>query len=563
MTSATDSLEDLAPREDPYLGATLARRYRVLRRLGGGGMGTVYEAEHLVIGRRVAVKLLHPQLAADAATVRRFLNEARAAAMIGHPNILECTDMGQADDGAPFLVLDLLRGDALDEVIRREGVLPVARAVRIALQIAGALGAAHEKGIVHRDLKPDNVFLLRGDDVRVLDFGISKFASLDQSGVGTKTGSILGTPYYMAPEQFRDASRVDARADVYALGVILYECLSGRVPFQASTLPELALMIAADSPARLDTIRTDLPAELVDVVMRAMEKAPNARFASMDELAGAIGPFAQDTTAAGLSLADTVAARSPVPGRVDERASRASSRSRIAAFAVVVTALVFAGVAVVARRTPAERPSANASDVVADADEVSADDVGDDLAGDVPAGVALAGAPAGLTGEPLPLLDYRTVVADLEGHLGAVVELEATIVATDERASEPRVLVVVVADGCGGERACVLALADTPRLEDRSAVRVEGVLEGTHVYPTVGGEERVIPLLRVRRLERLEGLRAPEIVRAEAPLLGAAPATRPARGGAGRARPPTPPVEAPPMRPSEVSLRPVVSSDEI
>ncbi|MBX3249303.1 MAG: serine/threonine protein kinase [Myxococcales bacterium] len=289
---ASEHLEEFEPRADPYIGTTLAGRYRVLRRLGGGGMGSVYEAEHVVIGRRVAVKMLHAQLSVHDEVVRRFLNEARAAAMIRHPNILECTDIGQTDDGAPFLVLELLEGRDLDSCIREQGALPAGRVVRIALQVASALQRAHGEGVVHRDIKPENVFLLEGDDVRVLDFGIAKLTGRDANGVGTTPGAVLGTPSYMAPEQFGDASRVGPSADIYALGVLLYEALSGELPFRGQTLPELVVQVMTEPPPPLETLRPDLPKALVATVMRAMAKSPDARQASMAELARELEPFA-------------------------------------------------------------------------------------------------------------------------------------------------------------------------------------------------------------------------------------------------------------------------------
>ena len=216
-TDHLDELEEFS-RPDRYVGTVLADRYRVLRLLGEGGMGAVYEAEHTVIGRRVAVKVLHAQFASESKVVKRFVNEARAAAMIGHPNILDCTDLGQAEDGSPFLVLELLTGRDLDEEIEVGGPMQVGRLVDIMLQASSALAAAHKKGIVHRDMKPDNIYLVEGGPrdphVKVLDFGISKFASHMATSPGTAVGSAMGTPYYMAPEQLRDASAVDARADV-------------------------------------------------------------------------------------------------------------------------------------------------------------------------------------------------------------------------------------------------------------------------------------------------------------------------------------------------------------
>src|SRR4051812_3460530 len=191
------ALNDLGPHVDPLVGQTIGERYRLVRRIGAGGMGAVYEGLHTIIGRKVAVKLLHPQLAGDPDTVARFLNEARAAATLGHPNIVEAMDMGRAADGAPYLVLEFLEGESLAQRIVRLGPLGASSAVLIARQVAAALAAAHAHGIIHRDLKPDNIFLARLADgteqVKVLDFGVSKFAA-GTLAAGTRTGSVVGTP---------------------------------------------------------------------------------------------------------------------------------------------------------------------------------------------------------------------------------------------------------------------------------------------------------------------------------------------------------------------------------
>ncbi|MCB9628806.1 MAG: serine/threonine protein kinase [Sandaracinaceae bacterium] len=294
-TDHLDDLEEFEARPDRYVGTVLADRYRVLRLLGEGGMGAVYEAEHTVIGRRVAVKVLHAQFASESKVVKRFVNEARAAAMIGHPNILDCTDLGQAEDGSPFLVLELLTGCDLDEEIQTSGPMQVGRLVDIMLQAASALSAAHKKGIVHRDMKPDNIYLVAGGPrdphVKVLDFGISKFASHMATSPGTAVGAAMGTPYYMAPEQLRDASAVDARADVYAMGVIMYQALTGRVPYMADSLAGLALQITTGDAPPLGMLRSNLPEGLEEVIATAMERDLDQRYASMDELADALRPY--------------------------------------------------------------------------------------------------------------------------------------------------------------------------------------------------------------------------------------------------------------------------------
>jgi tetratricopeptide (TPR) repeat protein/tRNA A-37 threonylcarbamoyl transferase component Bud32 len=282
---------DLEPMSDPFVGRLVGGRYRVVKKLGGGGMGSVYEAEHVLIGRRVALKLLHPQYASNRDVVRRFQNEARAAATLGHPNILEALDMGRTEDGLPFLVLELLEGHDLDHEIVERGAMPIDRAVIIALEIADALSAAHAAGIVHRDLKPENVFLTNDGRVKVLDFGISKITSSLVTGGLTAPGQMMGTPQYMAPEQFEDASKADPRSDVYALGVLLYRELTGALPFSAPSLPQLLMKIVSTVPTPVAELRRDCPIDLSDIVSRAMASDAGARFASMEELARAIAPF--------------------------------------------------------------------------------------------------------------------------------------------------------------------------------------------------------------------------------------------------------------------------------
>ncbi|MCA9574293.1 MAG: serine/threonine-protein kinase [Polyangiales bacterium] len=378
---STDHLDDLEEfeRPDRYVGTVLADRYRVLRLLGEGGMGAVYEAEHTVIGRRVAVKVLHAQFASESKVVKRFVNEARAAAMIGHPNILDCTDLGQADDGSPFLVLELLTGRDLDEEIQQEGPMQVGRLVDIMLQTASALSAAHKKGIVHRDMKPDNIYLVEGGPrdphVKVLDFGISKFASHMATSPGTAVGAAMGTPYYMAPEQLRDASAVDARADVYAVGVIMYQALTGRVPYMADSLAGLALQITTGDAPPLGMLRGNLPEGLEEVIATAMERDMDERYASMDELAEALRPYQTvpageisvrtDLPPGGALLRDGTRShirtgpggrkKTPAPGRSEVPAG-GQRTLMIALGAVAVLALVGGGAAIALSSSEADVP---------------------------------------------------------------------------------------------------------------------------------------------------------------------------------------------------------------
>jgi TonB family protein len=283
------------PDNDHYVGQILADRYRITGLLREGGMSRIYVARHLMIKRRVAVKILNPALAMDKTNVRRFLNEARAAGSIGHPNIVESLDMGYTAQGVPFLVLELLDGVTLAEEIQRTGDFPAGRAAYVASAMASALGAAHAAGIVHRDVKPENVQLTsranKPDHVKVLDFGISKVSgNKAQVFPETKAGVIVGTPEFMAPEQVI-GSELDGRTDIYALGATLYTMLAGAGPFSKEPFPQVLHVIVSSEPESLVTLRPDLPLELIVVVERAMAKAAKERFQTMDEVEVALRPF--------------------------------------------------------------------------------------------------------------------------------------------------------------------------------------------------------------------------------------------------------------------------------
>jgi serine/threonine protein kinase len=229
-------------------------RYRIIRKLANGGMGTVFLAEHMLIRRRVAIKLLHAELAADRSMVDHFLKEASAAATLGHPHIVESTDMGFTREGVPYIVFEYLEGCVLTEEIERLGRLPVRRALVIARQIASALEAAHNAQIAHLDLKSDNVFLTDRadalDHAMLLDFGISRFMAPDSED--TQPNIVMGTPEFMAPEQVTHPNLADSRADIYALGVLLYEMLAGRCPFMSSDPRWVLEQIVYEPPPPID-----------------------------------------------------------------------------------------------------------------------------------------------------------------------------------------------------------------------------------------------------------------------------------------------------------------------
>ncbi len=275
------------------VGDVVEGRYRIIKTLGEGGMGTVFLAEHTLIKRRVAIKVLHPELATDADVIERFMNEARAAGTLGHPNIVESTDMGFSGSHVPYIVFEYLEGTLLTDEIYRVGGLPVRRAVRIAQQIASALHAAHNAGIVHRDLKSDNVFLTDRDDaldhVKVLDFGISRF--LEVEDVQTRKGMIMGTPEFMAPEQITSPDAVDKRADIYALGVILYEMLTARRPFSNDEDPR-ALMHRIVNTAPPPLQRPEVPHGMAEMIMtRMLAKDPAQRYQTMTDVEAALDTF--------------------------------------------------------------------------------------------------------------------------------------------------------------------------------------------------------------------------------------------------------------------------------
>ncbi|MGE0791636.1 MAG: serine/threonine-protein kinase [Sandaracinaceae bacterium] len=283
-----------ATKKDRYVGLELPGRYKFVRRIGTGGMGAVYEGEHLLIGRRVAIKVLHARFAEDPEIVRRFLREARVAATVAHPNIVEVTDMGELDDGAPYMVLEFLEGRDFGHDIREQGPQPPDKLARIMSQACDALTAAHQRDIIHRDLKPENIYLtnLGGDAefVKLLDFGISKILA-DGDHRLTKTGAALGTPYYMSPEQCRGDIDVDARLDIYAMGVVMYQALTGRVPYDHDSYPMLVMQIMQAPVPEVKALRPDVPDELNALVRRMMDKFPEGRPGSCEEVRRLLQPF--------------------------------------------------------------------------------------------------------------------------------------------------------------------------------------------------------------------------------------------------------------------------------
>jgi putative nucleotidyltransferase with HDIG domain len=267
--------------------------YRLVTELRSGGMGTVYYAEHPIIGRRAAIKILHPEVSHNPQIIARFVTEARAANDIRHPNVVEITDIGSQDD-LHYIIMSFLDGETLGERLERDHLLDEATTIRILRQLTSALGAAHERGIVHRDLKPENVFLLNHPDypdyVKLLDFGIAKL--LGEPGATpsnqTQMGTVLGTPAYMSPEQCRAQSTLDHRSDIYSLGVMVYEMLTGRVPFRGLTQMDVMLAHVQDHPLPPIEVNPKLARHLNDAILRALDKDPAKRFGSMQDLFRAI-----------------------------------------------------------------------------------------------------------------------------------------------------------------------------------------------------------------------------------------------------------------------------------
>lgn len=282
----TELVEQAAPAADPLLGALIDGRYRIDRAIGEGGMGVVYQATHVALQKRFALKVLRGEMARDQEVVQRFVQEAQASSSIGHANIIDISDFGRLPDGTFYFVMEYLDGESLTDLIARSGGLTPQQAVPIIEQMASALSAAHESGIVHRDLKPDNVFLVRRgsarDFVKILDFGIAKVGGA--ASKLTRTGMIFGTPHYMSPEQAAGQA-VDKRTDIYALGVIMYEMVTGKVPFDADTFMGILSKHMFEPPRPPTELagHGDLGA-LEPVILKALVKKPEQRYQTMDEL---------------------------------------------------------------------------------------------------------------------------------------------------------------------------------------------------------------------------------------------------------------------------------------
>ena len=295
--------EPVASEYDRLVGETLDGRYYVQRKIGEGGMGVVFAAKHAVIERPLAIKVLKREVMRDTATIKRFVQEAKAASRIGHPNIVDVTDFGTTPDGMTYSVMEYVDGKTLSVAIKEGAPFPPEKTIRIATQIARALGAAHDKGIVHRDLKPENVFLIDRDDrpdfVKIVDFGIAKVQPLDGAAANeprlTRAGSVFGTPEYMAPEQAAGRSDTDHRVDIYALGTIMYEMTVGRTPHRSNSTVRTIAMQMLDPITPPSQVHPDLaiPKLLELAIMKALAKKREERFQTMAELVAALDEVTQ------------------------------------------------------------------------------------------------------------------------------------------------------------------------------------------------------------------------------------------------------------------------------
>lgn len=358
---------------------SLIGNYRLERPLGEGGMGAVYVAEHTLLGRRAALKVLLRHLSNRPDMVQRFFNEARAVTTVNDPGIVQVFDFGFHTDGRAFIVMELLEGDTLDQRLHRVGRFGALEAIRVVRQIATTLAAAHAKGIVHRDLKPENVVLVSdsgvpgGERAKLLDFGIAKTISerSDAAPCTTQVGALMGTPFYMAPEQCRGASDLDHRADIYALGCVLYHLLVGRPPFLGDGLGELIVMHLRETPVPPSAHVAELKG--VDaLVLRCLAKEPSERFGSMSELVAALDRATGGDLGLGIwsgMAAGIAVARGSLPGlsrffstqapvaamaRTLDATTEVSPRRRAGArAAAIVAALLGVGGAWGAARAPA------------------------------------------------------------------------------------------------------------------------------------------------------------------------------------------------------------------
>lgn len=289
----------------PEVGDEILGKYRINKRLGEGGMGVVYAATHIELQETVAIKMLSPNLMRRDEVVARFMREARAAAKIKNDHAVRVLDVGKLDGGVPYMVMEFLDGQDLEQLLESRGPLPLREVIGYLVQTAEALGEAHRQGIVHRDIKPANLFLAKKSNgkrvVKVLDFGISKVQNENLTGgEATRTEAVMGTPMYMSPEQLRSTRNVDARADVWSLGIVFYRLLTGGFPFEGESIPVICSEVLAARYKPIRSRRPDLPVEIEPIVAQCLEKDRDKRFASVEGFVQALIPFG-DADGAGLA----------------------------------------------------------------------------------------------------------------------------------------------------------------------------------------------------------------------------------------------------------------------
>jgi serine/threonine-protein kinase len=354
-------------------GKIIANRFRIDRLIGRGGMGEVYAAKNIGTGRDVALKMIRG--AVDADQTRRFLREAKAATAIQHPNVIEILDVFEDEDHTPVMVMELLHGETLSALRKRKGALPLHETARLLLPVAAALRAAHNKGIVHRDLKPDNIFLAEppggGCVPKVLDFGIAKVLdptsiSSETQGGNTKTDSILGTPHYMSFEQAMSEKSIDHRADIWAIGVILFETLTGRRPLEFENLGEMYTAFLQGEVPSIQSTVPELPAEVAEVIDRCLPKRRDARLDNLGPLVEVLGRYTDPAAPGALAGGQVIGVLKPPTsatqtGAAVTRPSPAAPPERASAWKIAgagVVLLVVAGVgAFVALRPPTPEPA--------------------------------------------------------------------------------------------------------------------------------------------------------------------------------------------------------------
>jgi serine/threonine-protein kinase len=330
----------LERKDDPLLGQTLAGKYLIEKLIKRGGMGSVYLGKHILMDKTVAIKVLRPSLALDDDVVRRFSREAKAASRISHPHAVSVTDFGESEDGVVFLVMEYLDGRSLKDVVKSEGPMQLDRVGEIVRQVAGALDAAHEQGVVHRDLKSDNIMLSKvtgGEWAKVLDFGIAKIQQSDSHDDDiTAANLVIGTPQYMSPEQCSHSGPIDARSDVYSLGIIVYEMLAGHVPFSGESPTVIMMKQVQDTPPAILDARPDLPVAVSALISKALAKRPADRQQSAGELSKALTDAAASVESPEVIAAPITVPNTPV-APIDDEDEATLVRPRQTEFASVVT----------------------------------------------------------------------------------------------------------------------------------------------------------------------------------------------------------------------------------